>query len=115
MDHLICNYSDLPSPWAYMIEEEKPRGLLPWEIERVLEMAWEDRTPFDAIRNQFGLTESAVRKLMQRELRFSSYKRWRERVEACRTKHSLKRNEAIKRFKSKQQRVITSNRISKRR
>ena len=47
------------------------------DIDRIIEMAWEDRTPFDAIRLQFGLTEQEVRNLMKNELKFSSYKNWR--------------------------------------
>lgn len=85
-----------------------------YELDRVIEMAWEDRTPFEAIRVQFGLTEQDVRALMKRELRFGSYKRWRSRVEKCATKHAKKRSNAISRFKSPMQRQISGNRISKR-
>ncbi|MBL7932475.1 MAG: TIGR03643 family protein [Bacteroidia bacterium] len=84
------------------------------EIDRIIEMAWEDRTPFDEIKFQFGLTENKVRKLMKRKLRFSSYKRWRIRVENCKTKHARTRATSVKRFKSKIQRTITINKISKR-
>ncbi len=51
------------------------------EIDRIIEMAWEDRTPFDAIKFQFGLREADVKALMKKELKFSSYKLWRKRVE----------------------------------
>ncbi len=84
------------------------------EIDRIIEMAWEDRTPFDAIEFQFGLKESDVKALMKRELKFSSYKLWRERVENCKTKHKSKRVSEINRFKCKQQRAISNNKISKR-
>lgn len=84
------------------------------EIDRIIEMAWEDRTPFDAIQLQFGLSEAEVKKLMKRELKFKSYVLWRERVENCQTKHSKKRNPEIDRFKSNLQRTITNNKISKR-
>ena len=84
------------------------------DIDRVIEMAWEDRTPFDAIKFQFGLNEAAVKVLMKKQLKFSSYKLWRKRVEDCKTKHAGKRVEGIDRFKSKQQRIITTNKISKR-
>jgi len=84
------------------------------DINRIKEMAWEDRTPFDAIRYQFGLKEDEVKALMKRELKFSSYRLWRERVENCHTKHAKKRISEINRFKSKAQRTITSNKISKR-
>jgi uncharacterized protein (TIGR03643 family) len=84
------------------------------EIDRIIEMAWEDRTPFDAIKFQFGLREADVKALMKKELKFSSYKLWRERVENCKTKHLGKRVEGIDRFKCKLQRAITNNKISKR-
>ncbi len=109
-----CHYSDLPSPLAYMQVEEVPESLSEVDIDRIIEMAWEDRTPFDAIYAQFKLKESDVRALMKRELRFNSYKRWRARVENCKTKHAHKRPSEISRFKSDLQRTITSNKISKR-
>lgn len=84
------------------------------DTDRIIEMAWEDRTPFDAIQFQFGLSEADVKALMKKELKFSSYKLWRERVENCKTKHLAKRVEGIDRFKCTRQRVISSNRISKR-
>ncbi len=85
------------------------------QIDRIIEMAWEDRTPFDAIKFQFGLSEADVKALMKKELKFSSYRLWRERVENCGTKHAKKRNEDISRFKCSRQRNITGNKISKRR
>ena len=84
------------------------------DLNRVIEMAWEDRTPFDAIKVQFGLTEADVKQLMKNNLKVSSYILWRERVENCKTKHAKKRVEQIKRFKSSLQRSITGNKISKR-
>ncbi|WP_309608309.1 TIGR03643 family protein [Flavobacterium sp.] len=83
-------------------------------IDRIIEMAWEDRTPFDAIKFQFGLVEADVKALMKKELKFSSYKLWRKRVENCKTKHEAKRAEGIDRFKCNRQRAISSNKISKR-
>ena len=62
-------------------------------ISRVIEMAWEDRTPFDVIERQFGLNESAVIALMRREMKPSSFKMWRERVTARNTKHGAKRSD----------------------
>ncbi len=88
--------------------------LQPEEIDRIIEMAWEDRTPFDAIQYQFGLSEADVKALMKKELKFSSYRLWRERVESCATKHAKKRVEGIDRFKCNLQRSITNNKISKR-
>ena len=84
------------------------------QIDRIIEMAWEDRTPFDAIKFQFGLSEAEVKALMKKELKFSSYKLWRERVENCKTKHLAKRVEGIDRFKCNLQRAISNNKISKR-
>jgi uncharacterized protein (TIGR03643 family) len=109
-----CYYSDLPSPMAYMEIEEETQELSELDRDRIIEMAWEDRTPFDAIYSQFHLNESGVRALMKRHLKFSSYKRWRKRVEACKTKHAFKRSAEINRFKCNLQRTISSNRISKR-
>jgi uncharacterized protein (TIGR03643 family) len=84
------------------------------QIDRIIEMAWEDRTPFEAVEFQFGLSESDVKALMKRELRFASYIRWRRRVEKCRTKHAARRTTAINRFKCSRQRTISNNKISKR-
>lgn len=83
-------------------------------IDRIIEMAWEDRTPFEAIEFQFGLKEAEVKVLMKKELRFGSYKLWRKRVENCKTKHSAKREPSIDRFKCSRQRMISNNKISKR-
>lgn len=85
------------------------------ELDRIIEMAWEDRTTFDAIKFQFNLSEAEVKTLMKRELKFSSYKLWRKRVENCRTKHAAKRPSEIDRFKCSRQRAISNNKISKRR
>ena len=84
------------------------------EVDRIIEMAWEDRTPFDAIYFQFRLKEADVKALMKKELKFSSYILWRARVEKCKTKHSAKRVEGINRFKCTMQRAISNNKISKR-
>jgi len=110
-----CYYSDLPSPMAYMKEEEEVKATTfsKIDIDRIIEMAWEDRTPFDAIKVQFGLSENEVKELMKNELKFSSYVLWRKRVIAGNTKHLKKRNDSINRFRSALQRTITSNKISK--
>ncbi|MDP4908771.1 MAG: TIGR03643 family protein [Burkholderiaceae bacterium] len=65
------------------------------EISRVIEMAWEDRTPFEAIERQFGLDESRVISLMRTELKLSSFKLWRARVTGRRTKHAARRPAAM--------------------
>jgi uncharacterized protein (TIGR03643 family) len=84
------------------------------DVDRIIEMAWEDRTPFDAIKMQFNLAESEVKALMKAQLKFSSYKLWRKRIESCKTKHLKLRNESITRFKCSRQRAISNNKISKR-
>lgn len=66
-------------------------------------MAWEDRTPFEAIEIQFGLKENEVRKIMRREMKSSSFRMWRERVGGRKTKHLALRSKEINRFKSKNQ------------
>jgi uncharacterized protein (TIGR03643 family) len=84
------------------------------DIDRIVEMAWEDRTPFDVIESQFGLSEQAVIDLMRRELKPSSWRRWRARVQGRSTKHASLSSVNDARFKSNQQRVITLNKIAKR-
>ena len=84
------------------------------DTDRIIEMAWEDRTPFEAIGFQFKLKEQETIELMRRELKPQSFKRWRKRVQGRSTKHLLLRNETINRFKCDRQRQITSNKISKR-
>ena len=73
------------------------------QIDRIIEMAWEDRTPFEAIEFQFGLKENNVRKLMRANMKESSFKMWRERVKGRKTKHA--KNSEGTRFKSKNQRA----------
>ena len=82
------------------------------DIDRIVEMAWEDRTSFDAIKDQFGLAEKEVIKLMQKEMKTSSFKMWRQRVQGRSTKHKAKQHSD--RFKCTMQREITGNKISKR-
>ena len=90
-------------------------GLTTVETDRIIEMAWEDRTPFEAIYAQFGLKESDVIALMRKELKRSSFNLWRKRVNSgVSQKHASKRNPEINRFKCALQRQITNNKISKR-
>ena len=85
------------------------------ELDRIIEMAWEDRTPFEAILFQFQLTEKEVIKVMRGNLKPSSFKRWRKRVNSgVSQKHLKKRNPEISRFKCSRQKSISGNRISKR-
>ena len=85
------------------------------DMDRIIEMAWEDRTPFEAINIQFGLTEADVIALMRKQLKRSSFNLWRKRVNSgVSQKHALKRNPEIGRFKSALQKTISMNKISKR-
>ena len=71
--------------------------------DRIIEMAWEDRTPFEAIEYQFGMKENEVRKIMRKNLKRSSFELWRKRVKGKKTKH--KSTSVSTRFKSKNQRT----------
>jgi uncharacterized protein (TIGR03643 family) len=87
----------------------------PKDIDRIIEMAWEDRTPFEAIHLQFGLTEAGVIALMRRQLKRSSFNLWRKRVNSgVSQKHAKTRNQEICRFKCSLQKTISLNKISKR-
>jgi uncharacterized protein (TIGR03643 family) len=83
------------------------------KIDRIIEMAWEDRTPFEAISFQFGLTEKEVIVLMRREMKSKSFAMWRKRVQGRKTKHIKLRDDTVNRFKCTRQRS-TGNKISKR-
>ena len=84
------------------------------DIDRIIEMAWEDRTPFEAITYQFSMPEQEVFKLMRREMRPSSFKMWRQRVQGRATKHQKLRTFEQGRFKCSRQKQISNNSISKR-
>ena len=85
------------------------------DIDRIIEMAWEDRTPFEAITFQFGISESEVIGVMRKELKRSSFNLWRKRVNSgISQKHLKKRNPDIERFKCTRQKTISLNKISKR-
>jgi uncharacterized protein (TIGR03643 family) len=83
-------------------------------IDRIIEMAWEDRTSFEAIEIQFGLKQQDVIKLMRREMKPSSFKLWRARTKGRSTKHEALRNDEVSRFKCSRQKTISNNKISKR-
>lgn len=70
------------------------------DVSRIIEMAWEDRTPFEAIEIQFGLNESAVVRLMRSEMKASSFKMWRKRMNARATKHLALRDESVTRHRA---------------
>ena len=84
------------------------------ELDRIIEMAWEDRTTFDAIKMQFGISEQETIEIMRKQMKLSSFKMWRARVQGRSTKHAKLRVDGIDRFKCTLQRQITHNKISKR-
>ena len=82
---------------------QKSIALSQSDIDRIIEMAWEDRTTFDAIESQYGLKEQEVKELMKENLKSSSYKLWRKRVNGRKTKHLAKRDFTVGRHKSHDQ------------
>jgi uncharacterized protein (TIGR03643 family) len=119
-ENLTCYYSDLPSPMAYLKLQDaetlnKKSGITFTErdVNRIIEMAWEDRTPFEAIEFQFGLKEKDVIEFMRKNSLPKSFKMWRKRMKSRKTKHSKLRDKTTKRFKCNRQRG-TGNKISKR-
>lgn len=84
------------------------------DIDRIIQMAWEDRTPFEAIEFQFGLKEKEVIEFMRLHSKRSSFQMWRKRMSGRNTKHLLKRVSLDPRFKCNLQRSISLNKISKR-
>jgi uncharacterized protein (TIGR03643 family) len=84
------------------------------QIDRIIEMAWEDRTPFEAITYQFGLTEAETIAVMRRYMKPSSFRMWRARVQGRGTKHEALRKPDVDRFRCSRQRSISLNKISKR-
>jgi len=81
------------------------KSLASHDISRIIEMAWEDRTPFEAIHEDYGLSEKEVIKLMRSEMKASSFRMWRERVSARKTKHLSRRSFAIGRFRCSTQKM----------
>ncbi|MBC7523050.1 MAG: TIGR03643 family protein [Flavobacterium sp.] len=92
----------------------KSREFTEIELDRIIEMAWEDRTTFDAITLQFGISEKETIEIMRREMKLSSFKMWRKRVQGRATKHAKLRVAGVDRFKCTLQKQITHNKISKR-
>jgi uncharacterized protein (TIGR03643 family) len=77
------------------------QNLTPEDIDRIVEMAWEDRTSFDVIQQQFGISEAGVIKIMRKSMKRSSFLIWRERVSGRQTKHNI--NSSAQRFKCDRQ------------
>jgi len=87
------------------------------DIDRIIEMAWEDRTPFEAIEMQFQVSESEVIEIMRKHMKRTSFKMWRKRVSGRATKHIMLRSDSLNedsRFKCSRQRSVSNNKISKR-
>lgn len=84
------------------------------EVDRIVEMAWEDRTPFDAITAQFSISEAETIALMRNQMKPKSWRMWRARVQGRGTKHIAKRDFEVGRHKCSRQRAISLNKISKR-
>jgi uncharacterized protein (TIGR03643 family) len=84
------------------------------DVDRIIEMAWEDRTPFEAIEMQFGLREADVIELMRQEMQRKNWQKWRSRVQGRSTKHLALRHDDVMRFRCTMQKQITRNKISKR-
>ncbi len=118
-----CNYSGMPSPMAFLLAEQQKQEAKDKEknkfifsasdTNRIIEMAWEDRTPFEAIEFQFGIKEKEVIEFMRKNSLPSSFKMWRKRMAKRSTKHQSLRDKTTLRFKCNRQRG-TGNKISKR-
>tara|TARA_Y100001954_G_scaffold167637_1_gene177959 strand:+ start:423 stop:692 length:270 start_codon:yes stop_codon:yes gene_type:complete len=80
------------------------------DIDRIIQMCWEDRTPFDAIKSQFEISEKKIISIMRNNLKEKSFLNWRKRVDNRKTKHNALSDYDKKRFKSKSQRQISFNR-----
>ena len=120
--YVICEYSGLPSLASYLAEEEKKEAAAQQakkfvfsdeDTDRIIQMAWEDRTPFEAIEFQFGLKEKEVIEFMRKNSLASSFRMWRKRMKSRKTKHEALRDSVVNRFKCNRQRG-TGNKISKR-
>jgi uncharacterized protein (TIGR03643 family) len=96
------------------IENQRMNQMTDKDIDRIIEMAWEDRTPFEAIEMQFGLKEKDVIELMRSQMKRSSFNMWRKRTNGRQTKHQALRVDGVSRFKCALQRGISMNKISKR-
>jgi len=121
-EYLTCAYSGLRSLNSYLVVQEKQAKVIPTidktkfkddDIDRIIQMAWEDRTPFEAIEFQFGLKEKDVIEFMRKNSLPSSFRMWRKRMKSRKTKHTALRDAGTNRFKCSRQKG-TGNKISKR-
>ena len=102
------------SPQKIISNEINRSNLSIKNIDRIIEMAWEDRTTFEAIEYQFNVSEQEVISIMRNELKPSSFRLWRKRVQGRKTKHLKLRGFVKGSFKCAQQRIISSNKLTKR-
>lgn len=87
------------------MKSSKSKSLEEADVSRIIEMAWEDRTPFEAIETEYGLAEKQVITLMRKHMKASSFKMWRKRVSGRKTKHLTQRGFTVGRFVCPTQRL----------
>jgi len=110
-DEILSSVNKLPTVLKNYVSDSV--DIIDEDKDRIIQMAWEDRTPFEAIEFQFGLKEKDVIEFMRKNSLPSSFKMWRKRMKSRKTKHSFLREKSIDRFKCTRQRN-SGNKISKR-
>jgi hypothetical protein len=110
-DEKLISVNNLPTVLRNYVSESV--DIIEEDKDRIIQMAWEDRTPFEAIEFQFGLKEKDVIEFMRKNSLPSSFKMWRKRMKSRKTKHSFLREKSINRFKCSRQRN-SGNKIAKR-
>jgi len=110
-DEKLSSVNKLPTVLKNYVSDSV--DIIDEDKDRIIQMAWEDRTPFEAIEFQFGLKEKDVIEFMRKNSLPSSFKMWRKRMKSRKTKHSFLREKSIDRFKCTRQRN-SGNKISKR-
>jgi len=111
VDEKVISVNNLPTVIKKYVSDSL--DIIEEDKDRIIQMAWEDRTPFEAIEFQFGLKEKDVIEFMRKNSLPSSFKMWRKRMKSRKTKHSFLREKSINRFKCSRQRN-SGNKISKR-
>lgn len=86
-----------------MTNKSKLKNFSEEDIDRIIQMAWEDRTTFDVIEKQFGINQDGVIKIMRKNLKRRSFEIWRKRTSGRKTKHKSLGNIKLPRFKSSDQ------------
>jgi uncharacterized protein (TIGR03643 family) len=111
VDEKLSTNNSLPTVIKNYVSDSS--NIIEEDRDRIIQMAWEDRTPFEAIEFQFGLKEKDVIEFMRKNSLPSSFKMWRKRMKSRKTKHSFLREKSIDRFKCSRQRN-SGNKIAKR-